>query len=258
MKNIIAITSLLAAGTALANATDIPVPSFTFEGNTTLTSTGSWTSTSGEIGYYTPTSTVYWRSPTGATGLIAKIGGNTDAQTASLSAWVKFDDLSTAGNLFTVASRDNADVSNNYGYQLVVGNDGALSVSKTGNSTGMLGTITEGVWTHIALVVTKSGSARTATADLYLDGVLASGSVADNVFGTNFDGDGLSRLTLSTATSGFSFADFKVFQGTALTAEQVGALYSASSPIPEPSAFGLLAGLGALALAGTRRRRRKA
>ena len=50
-----------------------------------------------------------------------------------------------------------------------------------------------------------------------------------------------------------------------LAAGQYGLVFSGSNvqfvavaPVPEPSAFGLLAGLGALALAGTRRRRRKA
>lgn len=50
-----------------------------------------------------------------------------------------------------------------------------------------------------------------------------------------------------------------------LAAGQYGLVFSGSNvqfvavaPVPEPSAFGLMAGLGALALAGTRRRRRKA
>ncbi|MGN0885356.1 MAG: beta strand repeat-containing protein [Candidatus Spyradosoma sp.] len=64
-----------------------------------------------------------------------------------------------------------------------------------------------------------------------------------------------STIATSLAESNFVLAE--ALQGTWQISDYTNGVLTISS-IPEPSAFGLLAGLGALALAGTRRRRKKA
>jgi len=63
------------------------------------------------------------------------------------------------------------------------------------------------------------------------------------------------QLKFTTTDSG-SF-NIKLYNGQSSTKTGVGLFAISGSAIPEPSAFGLLAGLGAIALAVSRRRRRK-
>ncbi|MCR5183820.1 MAG: LamG domain-containing protein [Opitutales bacterium] len=102
-------------------------------------------------------------------------------------------------------------------------------------------------WT--TLTFTSDGS----TFKVYVDGVAV--------------GEGASLTTTETKITGFQFLsafggsrvatsgdlDNIAIWNTALTAAQVSSL---CAPVPEPSMFGLLAGLGALSLVGARRRRR--
>lgn len=79
--------------------------------------------------------------------------------------------------------------------------------------------------------------------------------------GINTNGDGKLHVgannTAGGILKGVTVSSLAVFT-EALTAEQVASYvnYGVAAPIPEPSTFGLLAGLGALALVGARRRRK--
>lgn len=185
--------------------------------------------------------------------LITKIGNDTDVRSSTFMAWVKLP-VANAVDLFTVNSVGAGSVDGHAGYRFGVTNAGAFSIVKTDNATGTLATLEQGVWTHLAVSMTKNAD-RTVSTLVFIDGTPWDGlaAPADLIFGSNLNGNGFSQLTIGSGVSigGLSIHD------TALTAGEVSAAYIATSAIPEPSTYGLM-GAGALGAVALVRRRRRA
>lgn len=191
--------------------------------------------------------------------LIAVVGGDTDAQSGTISAWVKLP-AGTALNLFTVhtntGTTSSTDISNYTGYSLLKDASGNLSVSQTANSTGTLATAGSD-WTLMTLTVSKQSASRLIDVSLYMNGVLWGGgsTPADAVAGSNFNGNAFQSLVLGA--NGVSVGGLQVYDSV-LDQSAVSALYSAQvAAVPEPSTYGLL-GAGALAAVAFVRRRKRA
>ncbi len=263
MKNLIAIASLLAAGTVLANAADLVVSfdSFTSaaataagqlskEGNNMIKAGGSGqpTFSDGSL-VFSGSEVAFIASSSGeaASNLGTIKNGASITMTLSNVSWRG----SAPSLLFTLNT---------------AANDGAnkLGVSFS-DADNLKGVWNGAVWSNnnkntpydisskadsFVLTYVVSGAAST----LYIDGELAA----------TWSGLGMTQGTTSisqynignnpavSAGSNMTLHNLYVHSG-AMTAEEVKSFVSS---IPEPSAFGLLAGVGALALVAARRRRR--
>ena len=244
MKNIIAITSLLAAGTALANAgesivIDVNNSDFTVNGSTATKLIEGLTISITASGSLTTSVTI--------------------AGDATKAGW--YD--STKSTLFVGDNAWGLDASSTY---LVSGksSSSALTVTISGyesNQAGIELSFVAGVpfegagtWANYA---TLGGVNSTVAGTAYYVGY--------------YNGSGKNLETIDLPTTG-TVTPFSavIYDFSGLTADASGTIsftvdgidsHSAGlsaikvSTIPEPSAFGLLAGLGALALVASRRRR---
>lgn len=245
-KTTLAILAMLsAAGSAHA----AQIFSYNFTGSNSWTMVGGGVMTTQTLG------SAFTTNAGSLSPLITKVGADTDARSATLMAWFNLSDVVTATNLFSVLSNGTT-IDGHGGYALSTNASSGLSVNQNQDSTGVLATIPSSGWVHVALTVEKSAVARTATAQLYVNGVLWNNGVApsDLVFGTNLNGNGFTQLSVGAA--GVSVGGL-VVHDTALSSLDIGTAYATQTAIPEPSTYGLM-GAGALAALAVVRRRKRA
>ncbi len=259
MKKLITITTLLAAGTAFANAA---------EPNGIVSTETLWTMNFGsslEGGYEIVNS-----SGSYALNNVWDVTGCTDESGVNISSskrphlqgdtgvtWgddFKFTVTFTLGE--TISASNNwpvvamlADGSgdqpfNNLRFGPYTG--GSNYVNLDGNSGDVFTkTLTDQVQLSSGVKYTAELYVIDNVASLYIDGVLA--SVGELNSATYVAGNKVNNIAIGGNTGG----DYRINENVSSIS------MTKLSMIPEPSAFGMLAGLGALALAGTRRRRRK-
>ena len=256
MKNIIAITSLLAAGTALANAETLAEIDtndsalkayFNFDtSNSKTAGTISWQElpTWNEVGYGVCGTSSTHPYTTGA-GLRASTGFT-----------VSFDvnSISKNGTLLSMTSSSENNLNANWRSLSITYTDGTLSARFHGKpETAVTKTLPSSAntndWTTLTLVGSSVGT--TLNLDFYLNGTLV--GTSSNAGASNITDETINKLQFGYFGTSSNSANMNIdnilIYSKALSAEEVKSL------IPEPSAFGLLAGLGALALVASRRRR---
>ena len=229
MKNLITITALLIAGTAFANA-ETPTVNWS---ELTLTSPSGGSLLSGNSGFSwsDQSSLENWKLEfTLSTGIGKTIDVND--RIFSTKSVAGPSEVSTKWQLYFSAT-DKL----NFGYN---GGNGVPSSSSLTESSGLNYTSGDKVTLQFVKSSATSGTFTLTVGDATSTATVDQDKLSDAVFTPKSESErDYTRIWTNGGKS--TFSDIKLYSGTV---------------IPEPSAFGLLAGLGALALVGARRRRR--
>ena len=261
MKNYITVAALLAAGTAFANA-DVVTIAENFFGDSNQTATfkgGQWGKPFNGI----------WTADSDASGGV--FGAGTTDFSVVYQYGIRGGDAAaawSAGTLYYGTASNKPVVSGNDPSLTVV--DGSASITNI-HYTGQGATVA-------VIQNTISAADLQSVTDLSLNFTVSGNAVDLAVFylADGGDGDDVKRLGLWDYSSAGTYSlefEYSAIDATkdgtfvvAVRLDGVGAwsgvgsasdlTWSGTAAIPEPSAFGLLAGLGALALVASRRRRK--
>ena len=240
LKNIIATTALLAASAALASAVTV-----TFNSDNTVADATNYAAQGASAGTYTV-----------ATGTLT--GGESVTVTLTESAGYIYaldaSSISLDANTNATAALSALGISTSgldYGIQGGQGQN-VLTVSISGLTSGT-------TYTLVAIIGDNAADDSDGTTYTLTAGTLVSSTYYDM---TDEDGEGVA-LEVATLTVDDDNAVLIVSEVTAdedgtitYTLSSKGTLFlTAIASVPEPSAFGMLAGVGALALVAARRRR---
>lgn len=257
MKKYLITAAVFLTGTALANAATVT--------DATLPTGFVWTAADITLSRNNNTSGSGTTLTAGRAGLASISVGGQSYTSFDLSEWnwqISFD-ITGADPDFTsrsqmIFSTEGGGSGGGYAIELSLTDGtysyGLSSISYSGNNatrTALNGSNIE-IGTSVASTVTLLWDA--ANKSLYF----SSGSTTKKIAGD----DVISNLKLTTISSTNISADTvgTISRGPVFWTNGGKALFDnitlKVSPVPEPSTFGLLAGLGALVLAGTRRRRR--
>ena len=273
MKNIIAITSLLVAGTALANAETVLLYDYASATDKDMSQNG-WT----YGGNYTTGQASYQ-------GVMDASNSTFNSSTGQRDAWRICDGTTSGVGYFAYKNISNESIFSEDSFTVTFNMQLDTTAYYTNGSNGssnffngdttresfslLVGDGTGIYWAKFGydgskITVTDAATASSSATQLssFSWNTLTDISITvDKVAGSAVFSVGDDSVSLTRSTSTLSPYKNTVLVGTVNASHQGDACFSSislSTVVPEPSAFGLLAGAGALALVAARRRRKKA